>query len=153
MQGYLALKEPPPSEDPTVALCLGTHGDLKGSGVFYERGIPVHAGLLRDPFAIASGWARPLAIFAEQCLQGYLAHKKQHSPLGTPQGPRLRPTVGSKRGAVSHQRGTLVHAWLVSPRPTTRPVLACVRTSSDSTLHGKLHCKKTPTPLGPPQGL
>ena len=28
-------------------------------------------------------------------VQGYLAHKKTPSPLGTPEGPRYRPTVGS----------------------------------------------------------
>jgi hypothetical protein len=39
-------------------------------------------------------------------LQGYLAHKKRHSPLGPPQGPRHRPTVGSKGSAVSYARGT-----------------------------------------------
>ena len=27
-------------------------------------------------------------------LQGYLAHKKQPPPIGTPQGPRHEPTVG-----------------------------------------------------------
>ena len=28
-------------------------------------------------------------------LQGYLAHKKQYPPIGPPQLPRQRPTVGS----------------------------------------------------------
>ena len=31
----------------------------------------------------------------EGALQGYLAHKKQPPPLGSPQGPGLSPTVGS----------------------------------------------------------
>ena len=29
-------------------------------------------------------------------VQGYLAHKKPPSPIGPPQGPRLRPTSGSR---------------------------------------------------------
>ena len=39
-------------------------------------------------------------------LQGYLAHKKTPTPLGHPYGPRHSPTVGSKGGAVSYERGT-----------------------------------------------
>ena len=40
IQGHLAHKTPPP-QDPTVALCLGTYGDLREVGVSYERGTPV----------------------------------------------------------------------------------------------------------------
>ena len=39
-----------------------------------------------------------LAVFTSwyaQTLQGYLAHKKQPPPLGSPQDPRHRPTVES----------------------------------------------------------
>ena len=41
-------------------------------------------------------------------LQGYLAHKKQITPLGPPQGLRHSLTVGSLGGAVSYERGTPV---------------------------------------------
>ena len=34
-------------------------------------------------------------------LQGYLAHKKTPTPLGPPQDPCHRPTVGSHGGAFS----------------------------------------------------
>ena len=40
--------------------------------------------------------------------QGYLVHKKSPSPLGPPQVPRLRATVGSYGGAISYERGTPV---------------------------------------------
>ena len=43
-------------------------------------------------------------------VQGYLAHTKQHPPLGPPKGPRHSPTVGSEGGAVFHERGTHVDA-------------------------------------------
>ena len=33
-------KPPPPSKDPTVALCIGRYGDPRGVGVSYERGTP-----------------------------------------------------------------------------------------------------------------
>ena len=36
-------------------------------------------------------------------VQGYLTYAH---PLGPPQGPRHRPTVGSRGGAVSYERGT-----------------------------------------------
>ena len=41
-------------------------------------------------------------------IQAYLAHKKLPPPLGSPYGPRLRPTLGSQEGAVSSERGTPV---------------------------------------------
>ena len=47
-------------------------------------------------------------INAVSLVQGDLAHKKQHPPLGPPYGPRNIPTVESYRGAVSHERGTPV---------------------------------------------
>jgi len=31
----------------------------------------------------------------QNCVQGYLAHKKPPIPLGPPEGPRHIPTVGS----------------------------------------------------------
>ena len=41
-------------------------------------------------------------------LQGYLAHKKSPPAPGPPQDPRHRPTIGSKGGAISHERGASV---------------------------------------------
>ena len=43
--GVPRSQEPPPPQDPTVALCLGTYGDPRGVGVSYERGTPVLAAL------------------------------------------------------------------------------------------------------------
>ena len=40
VQRYLAHTPPPPLQDPTVALCLGTYGDPMGVVVSYERGSP-----------------------------------------------------------------------------------------------------------------
>ena len=42
-------------------------------------------------------------------IQGYLAHKKPPPPLGPPQGPRQRPSVGSYGVAFSDERVTPVH--------------------------------------------
>ena len=53
---------------------------LGGGSVSYERGTPV----LRLQERL--GRAR---------VQGYLAHKETLTPLGPPQDPRHRPTVGS----------------------------------------------------------
>jgi len=39
-RGTSLIRNTPPY-DPTVALCLGTYGDLRGVGVSYERGTPV----------------------------------------------------------------------------------------------------------------
>ena len=41
-------------------------------------------------------------------IQGYLAHKKPPPPLGPPQGPGHRPTVGSWEESRCHERGTPV---------------------------------------------
>ena len=41
VQGYLAHKNPPPPQNPTVALYLGTYGGPRGVGVSYERGTHV----------------------------------------------------------------------------------------------------------------
>ena len=43
-------------------------------------------------------------------VQGYLAHKKTPTPLGTAQGHRHRPTVGFYGEAFSYERGTPVRA-------------------------------------------
>jgi len=51
---------------------------------------------------------KPPGGFRAYSLQAYLAHKKQHPPLGSPYGPRQRPTLGSLEGAVSYERGTPV---------------------------------------------
>ena len=42
LQG-LRAHNPPPLQDPTVALCLGTYGGPNGAGVSYERVTPVAA--------------------------------------------------------------------------------------------------------------
>ena len=47
-------------------------------------------------------------VCAETLTPNDLAHKKTHPPLGLPQGPRHRPTVGSLGGAVSYERGNPV---------------------------------------------
>jgi len=44
-------------------------------------------------------------------VQGYLAHTKPPPPLGPPEGPRHRPTVGSYGGGGSYERGTPVGAY------------------------------------------
>ena len=41
-------------------------------------------------------------------VQGYLAHKKQPPPLGSQEGPRHSPTVGSWEGRVSYERSNPV---------------------------------------------
>ena len=74
-------------------------------GVSYERGTPVEPGPPADPGA---GLTPIPYIPHPTALQGYLAHKKQHSPLGLPQPPRHSPTVESWGGAVSYVRGTRV---------------------------------------------
>ena len=56
-----------------------------------------------------SSRASSAARVEEVAVQGYLAHKKHPPSLGPPQGPRHSPVVGSYEGAVSHERGTLVH--------------------------------------------
>ena len=38
---------------------------------------------------------RDCKVAKRYCVQGYLAHKKLPPPVGPPQGPRQRPTVGS----------------------------------------------------------
>ena len=59
------------SEVPLETLCTPPHGQVPGSG----------GASVAD--------ARGLS------LQGYLAHKKTPTSLGSPQDPRHRPTVGS----------------------------------------------------------
>ena len=48
-------------------------------------------------------------VTAPKTVQGYLAHNKTPPPLGPPQGPRHRLTVGSYGGAFSYGRGNPVH--------------------------------------------
>ena len=45
-------------------------------------------------------------------LQGYLAHGTTPTPLGPPEVPRHRTTVGSYGGGVSYERGTHVSLQL-----------------------------------------
>ena len=53
--------------------------------------------------------------------------RKRHPPLGPPYGPRHRPTVGSRGGAVSYERGTpvdsihLIFVFLFGFRVSTAP--------------------------------
>jgi len=44
LEGYLAHKTPPPPQDTTVALCLGTFGDPRGVGVSHEQKLPLYRG-------------------------------------------------------------------------------------------------------------
>jgi len=55
-------------------------------------------------------------------VQGYLAHKKTPTPLGPPQDPRHRPTVGSQGGALSYERGARIkqHMQRISRQGVTR---------------------------------
>ena len=50
-----------------------------------------------------------LYVYLYIYIQGYLAHKKQPTPLGPPLEPRRGPTVGSYGGAVSYEHGTPVY--------------------------------------------
>ena len=52
-----------------------------------------------------------------ECIQGYLAHKKQPPPLRPPLDLTTRPTVGSYGGAVSYERGTPVQGGVAHTRP------------------------------------
>jgi len=47
----------------------------------------------------------PLQAGSLQLEMQYLSHASE-DPLGTPQDPRHRPTVGCWKGAFSYQRGT-----------------------------------------------
>jgi len=53
-------------------------------------------------------FASPESEANEAVVQGYLAYKKQATPLGLPHGPRLSPTVGSKGTVVADERGNPV---------------------------------------------
>ena len=44
------------------------------------------------------------AIRGQEASQGYLAQKKELSPLGPPKGPEQSPTVESYGGAMSYDR-------------------------------------------------
>ena len=68
---------------------------LVGWAVSYERGTPV---------------LRLQERLGRAPVQGYLAQKKLRPPLGSPQGPRQSPTVGSWEDDVSYERGTPVPA-------------------------------------------
>ena len=50
-------------------------------------------------------------------LQGYLAHKKTHPPLGPPEAPEHRPTVGALEGAISCKLGTPLQGYLAHKKP------------------------------------
>ena len=88
-QGYLAHKKPPPVKP-------------------FSRTMP---RLLR---AYASWRTRSYcgACVGASDIPGYLAHKKTHTPLGSPQGPKHRPTVVSWGGRASYERGTPV-MWAI----------------------------------------
>ena len=57
VEGYLAHKNPPSPQDPTVALYLGTCGDPRGVGLSYERGTPVGGGEAPPPESAERGSA------------------------------------------------------------------------------------------------
>jgi len=109
----------------TISFRLTSH--FQNSGVVQQR----HGGSLKNQ----SGWRIVLRLTCWVCgrcpstlerekarchqtseiketdtelVHGFLAHKKPPPPLGSPQGPRQRPTVGSWGKAVSYERGTPV---------------------------------------------
>ena len=51
---------------------------------------------------------RSVDLGTREAVYGNLVHKKPSNPLGPPQDPRHRPTVGSQGGAFSYERGTPV---------------------------------------------
>jgi len=70
---------------------------LGGRAVSHERGTPVHV--------LVSRFGRASACEAQRVhVKGYLAHETTPTPLGPPQDPRHRPTVGSSGGASSYVR-------------------------------------------------
>ena len=48
-----------------------------------------------EPEVNNSKHVKDFYLEANKAIQGYLAHEKPPAPLGPPQGPRHRPTVGS----------------------------------------------------------
>ena len=77
------MRPPFPQEDPTVALCLGTYGDPRGVGVFYEQGTPVQ--VYSSATGVSPKCNRPNGPRrARPRLQDYLAIKKTPTPLGPP---------------------------------------------------------------------
>ena len=75
------LIRPPPSYDPTVALCIGTYVHPRGVGVSYERGAPVRSAVLplaaRYPRPAESSRHAPDTLhsgFIDSCITQLLAH-------------------------------------------------------------------------------
>jgi len=64
--------------------------------------------ILRLPFEPAPPRSFPRGTHGPVHVEGYLAHEKSPTPLGHPQDPRHRSTVGSQGVAFSYERGTPV---------------------------------------------
>jgi len=83
-----------PGPWPRLATCLGrgphhrvflypiVYGEQGNRDTVCRKGTPTTSGVLSQTKARTS-------------LQGYLAHKKTPTPLGPPQAPGHRPTIGS----------------------------------------------------------
>ena len=72
-------------------------GVLGGWAFSYERGTPLDMWSNSVNFGANKTRFHDIGEIksTEAELQGYLAHKNPPTPLGSPQGPRLSPTVGS----------------------------------------------------------
>ena len=86
--GVPRLYENAPPLDPTVGLCVGSYG-----GWVFSYGRDTHVrrariGMTLEPLL-------PSEVYCGFYLQGYLAHEKSPTPLGPPEDPRHRPTVGT----------------------------------------------------------
>jgi len=72
-----------------------SHVTPSGVALFKER---LHVYVEHFPSQVTPLPPAPTCSLAKRRwkgIQGYLAHKKPHSPLGTPDDPRNSPTVGS----------------------------------------------------------
>ena len=74
-----------------ITICSSLISILIVSGLSGFRGKSNGPSLMNEGLRLLDTCDR----FRVEGLQGYLAHKKQPPPLGTPQGHRLRPTAGS----------------------------------------------------------
>jgi hypothetical protein len=85
LQGYLAYKKTHPPRILPKAYAWGPRGVLGGWAFSYGRGTPV---ALQGHLVHTKAHARPTEGFQKRAppyeVQGKLAHKKQHPPLGPP---------------------------------------------------------------------
>ena len=109
--------------DPSVRLCLGSWGDPRGVGVLNERGTPVpHTAVKQggntlngvQDFRTENGSSpgqnlASAGFFLLRLLDtGVPRSHETTPPLGPPQGPRHRATVGSYGVCDSYEQGTPV---------------------------------------------